>query len=402
MQIIIRIQNILIGLFFVINFYNLSVDAFGGEASKMAVILAMILMINSIILILINIKKVRITNLSLLVFIWLLYVLLNVIFTFSTSSMSFMFLLRSSCLWGFMYFYGVILGALYDSKNIKSVFVTILPILISMLLIVSTYRTLDSAGMSGRGVQASIGYVFFILILLPWYLLIKNNMLKTILVFAVVAVSLYSMKRSASIIALTSLLLYIYYNYIKNNNSNLIFKIFILIIIPVLSFNMILYINNASDNNLLHRFENISEDGGSGRDIIYEDVINSFVKLPIESKLMGSGYNGVVENQVSNGLSAHNDFLEVLYDYGILGFAIYILIWGQLFKRFFLLKRKRSIYFVSYAISILIFTITSLVSHLIIYPTYFISLSLYWGYIEGSSTRNNNFMKGRFCENNLL
>ena len=47
------------------------------------------------------------------------------------------------------------------------------------------------------------------------------------------------------------------------------------------------------------------------------------------------------------------------------------------------MKKIKSSYLLPYSYSMIILLVLSLVSHLIIYPTYFIGLTIFWGYIEG-------------------
>ena len=72
--------------------------------------------------------------------------------------------------------------------------------------------------------------------------------------------------------------------------------------------------------NVTNRFEAMNEDEGNGRLDIYSDVFVQYLDSDLFSQLFGHGYNMV--SVVLKGPSAHNDFLEVLYDYGIIGFII--------------------------------------------------------------------------------
>ena len=63
-------------------------------------------------------------------------------------------------------------------------------------------------------------------------------------------------------------------------------------------------------------------DGGNGRTLIWSRVIDAFSNSSLFSQVFGHGYNdGIV---FSFG-EAHNDFLETLYDYGIIGLLLMII-----------------------------------------------------------------------------
>ena len=127
------------------------------------------------------------------------------------------------------------------------------------------------------------------------------------------------------------------------------------------------------------RFSSISEDKGSGRDIVWRNVLDTYSKSPVLEKIIGHGhYSAIIVNRGHNiDLSAHNDFLEVLFDYGIIGLILYLLLHIYLIKRLFFLKRNKSELFLPYLASYITMFIMSMVSHLILYPTYFTFLATF-------------------------
>lgn len=95
--------------------------------------------------------------------------------------------------------------------------------------------------------------------------------------------------------------------------------------------------------------------------------------------MVGNGYNAVLRDSRLQ-LSAHNDLLEVTYDYGLIGTMLYIAAFLSI--TFYTVKMilSRSRYAPSMVMSYTIFFIQSMVSHIIIY--YWASLfMLTWGYI---------------------
>ena len=143
------------------------------------------------------------------------------------------------------------------------------------------------------------------------------------------------------------------------------------------------YANGINDGAAVERVENLEEDEGSGRLERYKDVLRLLRDEDNRGKIvLGHGYR-TVEDSLGESSSAHNDFLEVLYDYGIIGLLLFVLFHLALIKRVLYLRKIESEFMEGYAVSYAIFFIMSMVSHLIIYPTYFIFLTSYWGAIEG-------------------
>ena len=94
------------------------------------------------------------------------------------------------------------------------------------------------------------------------------------------------------------------------------------------------------------------------------------------------GFDTVKGKDITMALSAHNDFLEVLYDFGAIGFIFYVLIHLSLIKWTLRLFRARSELAFPVLISYVCFIVMSMVSHLILYPTYFGLLTAFWAYAE--------------------
>ena len=141
-------------------------------------------------------------------------------------------------------------------------------------------------------------------------------------------------------------------------------------------------INQMQEKTITERFNNIEDDAGSGRLRIYERVIDLQKKSSNHEWIFGHGHYGVLKNSIPQ-MSAHNEFLEVLYDYGIIISILYLFLWIYVIKRLIRLKKEKSPFYYSYFSGFAIFFVMSMVSHLLLYATYFIFLTIYWGAIEG-------------------
>lgn len=88
------------------------------------------------------------------------------------------------------------------------------------------------------------------------------------------------------------------------------------------------------------------------------------------------------------GTSAHNDILEVLYDFGLLGLLLYLIIIINLCKKALYGIQKKIKNYDAFAASLVLFLVISMFSNLIIVPTYFFLLCQFWG-IMINEMRNN-------------
>lgn len=255
--------------------------------------------------------------------------------------------------------------------------------LVCYALITSNIKT------SLEDVLVGSNIIFFVLLLLPWIAILETKR-KWIGVITITILTILSIKRSAIIIIMGALLILLFdRNHGQKGKSTRILLGTIAVIGIIL-----IGIPDTPLDNVLTRFEALEEDGGNGRLDIYNDVINAFSKQSTLNQFFGSGYRAVQNELFKNYnyniyISAHNDFLEVLFDYGYIGFLFYILLHIKIIKRIIMLYRSKNAYFSAYLISYFEFLIMSSVSHLIIYPSYFLFLVAFWAYSENRfKTRN--------------
>jgi hypothetical protein len=244
----------------------------------------------------------------------------------------------------------------------------------------------SSVGFSLITGAASLNHVFFVVLLSPFIFLLKNKIWKYILFFLAIIAALLSFKRSALICMSLMPLISIYFDYIKGVKGSFFSKIFIGIMILIGLSGVYDHFNSRTDDYMTSRLVSIQDDGGSGRVDIYKTVFHDFEKQFLENQLMGVGHNGVrnsgivwVAGDVSHqNLSSHNDFIEVIYDYGIIGFIIYIFFIRLIFNNTKYVKGIDKGLYQANIISLVLFFVMSMVSHLILYPTYFAYLVIIW------------------------
>lgn len=228
--------------------------------------------------------------------------------------------------------------------------------------------------------------IFYIVCLLPITSLIEETKKRYFLYLIIVAFSVFSFKRTAMLATFVSMSVEFFFNQkIKKNKYSNIFLTFFFLLLGAF---VISSIESQFDLSVIDRFAAISEDGGSGRDLIYLDVWNHYIKLPIEYLIFGRGHNGVrtdgfltIQWNSSETLSAHTDFLEVFYDYGLIGSFLYFYFIWHIVKVARFWKKIKPHYFRSMIVSLVVFLLMSTSSHLILYPTYFVYIVVYWSFM---------------------
>ena len=127
----------------------------------------------------------------------------------------------------------------------------------------------------------------------------------------------------------------------KNKGTNIkSISIFIGLIVAIYWF---VANNSETINHIVSRFHAIEDDEGSGRTELYDVILNSFSNSSFISQMFGHGYRSVIS--ILDGVPAHNDFLEILYDFGIVPLTVYVIILLKFVRLcFYRLMRHHNLY----------------------------------------------------------
>lgn len=224
-----------------------------------------------------------------------------------------------------------------------------------------------------------INSIYYQVLLLPFILIIDKPIIKRIGVALIIASVLFSMKRTAFIAVTLVLLIYFFSKKKSNLNLNKIVKRIFSSILLLLS--LLFFIKSTSffsENNIFDRFSTLVEDRGAGRLDIWIILFNEIKESSFIDLFLGHGI--YTSSLVTGGFTAHNDFIEMLWSYGIGGLILYIGIYTVLIWYAIILKQRKYEYSSLFSASVLFFLIISLFSHLVFVPTYVAYLSLFWSF----------------------
>lgn len=159
--------------------------------------------------------------------------------------------------------------------------------------------------------------------LLPCVFLIKkHNYIKLVYILLVMVAVISCAKRGAILCgALTCMVIFYYLLIEKENRYQLVKKILVVCAIAVVAYYFI--IKFMQNEYVMQRFMIMTEGNTSNRDIIYSNIFNNWASGNIYQIIFGYGY--CATPSLSDGIHfAHNDWLELLADTGIVGFVIYV------------------------------------------------------------------------------
>lgn len=239
--------------------------------------------------------------------------------------------------------------------------------------------------------QSNTSYT--VLYLLPIMLSVPKKWLRYVAMALVVLVVMFSLKRGGFIAVILGLVVYFYISQIKMKGRKLkIWGVLLFGVISYLIYYLTIRVNNEVLGDMLfNRMLIIEETGGGGRMSIYENIINLFVTSHPLNILFGHGWCGTERDTIYH-LTAHNDFLEVLYDFGVIAFVLYFSVIIQLFKLEKKLIRNGSEFAPAFGTSVAIFLANSMVSHIWIYCQYLLIFAVFWGVVSATEINKKNIL----------
>lgn len=316
--------------------------------------------------------------------IWIIYSLIVNISNFSNSPFSLFFVVTQSLWWPvafIVFFYFNKNAGIFDFFIKKySLFLFIVTFFICIYLIFLFSGNYDLT--KGVVVQDQINSIYWPLFLIP--LVINSNNKRISYLLPLLILIIFSTKR-APLIAIVMISINIALFYIIKLNLK---SIILLILSGAIFFGSIIKITenvelNATDRILETEVEN------EPRFIFILDSYERYIAKDITKKIFGSGYRSTaIDRGGILSKTTHNDFLEIIYSYGIFGFIIFLWVLLRItpsFSQISQLNKKEKVLLYN---SFILFLMISLVSHLTLYPSYFLTILFIW---SGINAKSQNF-----------
>ncbi|WP_180109526.1 MULTISPECIES: O-antigen ligase [unclassified Acinetobacter] len=200
----------------------------------------------------------------------------------------------------------------------------------------------------------NLAYQFVLLI--PYLFMVKRNLVSILFFGIIFSFIIQGSKRGALIVGVLISLFFIYHRLSMIDHKYRV-RSYILLTFCMGFLVFYLYKYFLSNEYLINRFSRI-DDGGSGRDIIYSSLLGAWYNSDnILNFIFGYGFSSTLDLS-STGNFAHNDWLEILINFGLLGFFLYILIFLGLLKIVYKEKFKKEYKLVLLAIIFMWFLIT--------------------------------------------
>lgn len=161
---------------------------------------------------------------------------------------------------------------------------------------------------------------YFLICLLPMAMLLHSKKFYFLPFVTALAGVIFTSKRSGFVALIAMLLYFLFDRGIKQ--KRIFSSIFFLLIVGVASYYAYIFVLDTYNHDIIARVDMLENDGGSGRDILWNLALNGISNSSIIELLVGHGYNSI--GNILRGHDAHNDFLQIAYDYGIFASFMYI------------------------------------------------------------------------------
>lgn len=280
------------------------------------------------------------------------------------------------CCWGpmsFILFYLVSKESTYMDKYLWIAFLAIFALasynnVINVNMILLTTNTEDTRS----------NLVYWSLCSFPFVFLIPKRWAQLTLFGFLFIIVVITGKRSALLSFLAIALIWFFS--LKKENTHKFRSYFIAILFVAASLYISSHYLGVFSDFLFGRMGGMVEDQGSGRIPLYRDVLNSMDSFNVFDWLVGRGMGSIT---LSGHTNAHNDALQMLFEYGIIGLVLYIIMFVKLFKRCRTVRSVDDNLFLGYVSCFVIFVVLGMVSNLVVFFSYFTFLCMYWGFAEG-------------------
>ena len=244
--------------------------------------------------------------------------------------------------------------------------------------------------LSGNGRAGEVIFpVYFLLTVLSLIMLFFYPK-KWLWVFPCIMIVLTT-KRTGLLTIVVGIFLFQISEYHRDNTLKKKWRRLLMIVLMVLVAGLALIaIVRALNLDIFERFMELSEDGGSGRNQIWFQVYLDYKNGTFLELLFGQGYQSVTKMMLTGrAILAHNDYLEILHDYGVIG-LILISVWLiQVVFCFFKTWRKRNILLPSFSYTISTISLLSLLSYLFIQSYLMIFIAAYLGIVMAVESKQS-------------
>lgn len=300
-------------------------------------------------------------GLNVLLIMFTVYGVISMVFTptiygsggYTTNSFNYLKVIYLSLLPIYSFYYYAQKGKL-DEKNLK-----VWVILFFMLAIVRYYTEQATRLMEIYGDETTNNSGYTILSLIPLIVYWREKpTLQYILLAVAMVFILMAMKRGAILIGALCVIWFLYQSF-KNSNRKTKIWVFVLTVLVIAAGIYAVQYMLESSAYFVSRLEQTKDGNSSNRDVIYNSFWNYYLnETSVLQSLFGQGADASLK---VFGAYAHNDWLEILINNGLIGAIIYLVYWIRFYKEW-RNSKGNSVVFMVFGLTLLIYFVSTLFS----------------------------------------
>lgn len=211
-----------------------------------------------------------------------------------------------------------------------------------------------------------LNYAYNIISFVPIFLLFENKMIRLSLLVIAVVMLFFSYKRGPLLIL--PIMYFVYILSTRNNSSSkTIVKVLGLLLVVIISFSVADY---YSGGYLSSRFSSEELADGSNRSEMWAMAWYDIKNRDLFTLLIGKGSGSSIKLLTSG---CHNEWLEFLFSFGVIGVILYFILGCRLIKRYLTLRKTGSSYAGVYGALVVFFWMVGFFSGF-----YFVHSSFYY------------------------
>lgn len=244
----------------------------------------------------------------------------------------------------------------------------ILMIIVCIYAYIAQYNLYNVLDVRGR-----FAIAYYPLYLLPIALTSNKKWIRYIAIVLISIVLFSSLKRGGVVALVLGMAAYVIVNQYMKHQFTFVFRsIILLVILLVIGYIGVQYFGES----LIERFLNEDDTTGSGRTEIWASLYARMQDQDYTAWLFGNGHLATMRDS-SLHLSAHNDFLEIIYNYGIFSLLAYICFLLSILRYTLQAIRHESKYAANLAMLFTIYVTLSMVSIIVLLHTATLALLSY-------------------------
>jgi len=245
---------------------------------------------------------------------------------------------------------------------------------------------------------SGLNVVYYILFMLPIVLMGENKIIVGIGIIINILAVLLSGKRGALIAVLVAVLIWAWTENTGKITVKKLLKTLLYIGLAVAATFAVFSLVDRLGLNILDRMGSFlsGEDDGSGRVDIWMVFWKHMKKDSFLYNFFGRGYNATKLNPTLKDLGmswAHNDFLQILFDYGVVGFLLFATFVVRLFKAAGEMRKHKYRYYRQFFISLIVFLLCCSYSMVTLNPQWFLAMAAFWGIVIGDFEQERGISK---------